>query len=84
MAARPIRSIESISVVLILATALVITALARPGVVASLVRTGGVDLVILLDGSASMHVRDVLGDRWQRSVVFRDEDRGEWFAQRGA
>jgi Ca-activated chloride channel family protein len=58
------------SLCLILATALVITALARPGVVASLVRTGGVDLVILLDGSASMHVRDVVGDRWQRSVAF--------------
>ena len=55
---------------LILATALVVVALARPGVVASLVRTGGVDLVILLDGSASMHVKDVPGDRWQRSVRF--------------
>ncbi len=55
---------------LILATALIVVALARPGVVASLVRKGGIDLVILLDGSASMHVKDVPGDRWQRSVRF--------------
>ena len=55
---------------LILATALAVVALARPAVVASLVRTGGVDLVVLLDGSASMHVRDVQGDRWQRSIRF--------------
>lgn len=55
---------------LILATALVIVALARPGVVASLVRKGGIDIVVLLDGSASMHVKDVPGDRWQRSVRF--------------
>lgn len=58
------------SLCLILSTALVIVALARPGVVASLVRKGGIDLVILLDGSASMHVKDVPGDRWQRSIRF--------------
>jgi len=55
---------------LILASAFVIVALAGPGMVVSLVRKGGVDLVILLDGSASMHVRDVTADRWQRSVRF--------------
>lgn len=55
---------------LIVSTALVVIALARPGSVASLVRTGGVDMVILLDGSASMHTRDVPGNRWQRSVRF--------------
>ncbi len=55
---------------LIAATALLVVALARPGAVVSLVRKGGVDLIILLDGSASMHVRDVQGDRWQRSVRF--------------
>jgi Ca-activated chloride channel family protein len=38
--------------------------------VTSLVRTAGVDLVILQDGSASMHVTDVRGDRWQRSMRF--------------
>ena len=58
------------SLCLIVATALIVVALARPGVVASLVRTGGVDIVVLLDGSASMHVRDVTGDRWQRAVRF--------------
>lgn len=55
---------------LIVSTALLLVALARPGVVASLVRKGGVDMVILLDGSASMHVKDVPANRWQRSVRF--------------
>ena len=58
------------SLCLIVATALIVTALARPGVVVSLVRKGGVDLVVLLDGSASMHVKDMTGDRWQRSIAF--------------
>lgn len=58
------------SLCLIVATGLIVLALARPGVVVSLVRTGGVDLVVLLDGSASMHVKDVTGDRWQRSIAF--------------
>ena len=47
-----------------------ILALAKPQAVTSLVRTAGVDLVILQDGSASMHVTDVKGDRWQRSMRF--------------
>jgi Ca-activated chloride channel family protein len=55
---------------LIGASALVIIAIARPGVVISMVRTGGVDMVVLLDGSASMHTRDVSGDRWKRSIRF--------------
>ena len=54
----------------ILSIALLIVALARPRVVTALVQTGGVDIVVLLDGSASMHVPDVPGDRWQRSVQF--------------
>lgn len=45
-------------------------AIARPQAVTSLVRTAGVDLVILQDGSASMHVQDVKGNRWQRSMKF--------------
>jgi Ca-activated chloride channel family protein len=49
---------------------LLIVALARPRVPATAVRKGGVDLVVLQDGSASMRVRDVAGDRWQRSVRF--------------
>jgi Ca-activated chloride channel family protein len=55
---------------LIAATALLVVALARPVATVPLLRPAGVDLVILQDGSASMRVRDVSGDRWQRSVVF--------------
>lgn len=54
----------------IAATALLVTALAEPRMVSSLVHTGGADLVIVLDGSASMHVPDVPANRWQRSVRF--------------
>ena len=55
---------------LITSTALLFVSLAQPRVVASTVRRAGVDLVVLLDGSASMHVRDVEGNRWQRSIRF--------------
>ena len=55
---------------LILASALTIVALARPTAEVSVLRTAGVDLVILQDGSASMRTRDVPGDRWQRSIRF--------------
>jgi Ca-activated chloride channel homolog len=55
---------------LILAAGSAILALARPLAVTSLVRTAGVDLVVLQDGSASMHVTDVKGNRWQRSMRF--------------
>ena len=55
---------------LILAAGSAILALARPQAVTSLVRTAGVDLVVLQDGSASMHVTDVRGNRWQRSMRF--------------
>ncbi|HYE85175.1 MAG TPA: VWA domain-containing protein [Vicinamibacterales bacterium] len=55
---------------LILAAGSAIVSLARPQAVTSLVRTAGVDLVILQDGSASMHVTDVRGNRWQRSMQF--------------
>jgi Ca-activated chloride channel homolog len=55
---------------LILSTALLVGALAQPKVVASFIRTGGSDIVVLLDGSASMHVKDVDANRWQRSVRF--------------
>src|SRR5262245_9774012 len=47
-----------------------ILALARPVAAAALVRTAGVDLVMLQDGSASMRTGDVLGDRWQRAIRF--------------
>ena len=55
---------------LILATASAILALARPHARISLVRTAGIDLVILQDGSTSMRVTDVTGNRWQRSMRF--------------
>ena len=54
----------------LIATALVILALARPTAAIALVRTAGVDLVVLQDGSASMRTPDVPGDRWQRSMRF--------------
>lgn len=55
---------------LIVATAFIIVALARPHGPAIALRQGGMDLVILQDGSASMRVKDVPGDRWQRSTRF--------------
>jgi Ca-activated chloride channel homolog len=55
---------------LILALASCLLALARPVAVVSTLRTAGIDLVILQDGSASMRVRDVTGNRWQRSMQF--------------
>ncbi|HKB11298.1 MAG TPA: vWA domain-containing protein [Vicinamibacterales bacterium] len=56
---------------LILASACVILALSRPTATAALVRTAGVDLVVLQDGSASMRTMDVPGgNRWQRSMRF--------------
>ncbi|MDR1990021.1 MAG: hypothetical protein LBQ09_07305, partial [Acidobacteriaceae bacterium] len=56
---------------LIVSSTLLIVALARPHGPATTLRQGGVDVVILADGSASMRVKDVAGgDRWQRAVRF--------------
>lgn len=55
---------------LVVAVALLAIALARPQGPTAAIRRGGIDLVVLLDGSASMRVADVAGDRWQRSVRF--------------
>jgi Ca-activated chloride channel family protein len=55
---------------LVLACASTIVALARPVARISLIRTAGIDLVILQDGSTSMRVTDVTGNRWQRSMRF--------------
>ena len=55
---------------LILAAGAALLALAKPQAVTSLVRTAGADIIILQDGSASMHVSDVRGNRWQRSMRF--------------
>jgi Ca-activated chloride channel family protein len=55
---------------LVVALTASIVALARPVAVVSTLRTAGIDLVILQDGSASMRVKDVTGNRWQRSMRF--------------
>ena len=52
------------------ALAFTLAAIARPLAAVERLRTAGVDLVILQDGSASMHVADVKPDRWQRSTRF--------------
>jgi hypothetical protein len=55
---------------LIAALTFTVLALARPVAVAAMLRTSGIDLVVLQDASASMRVRDVAPDRWQRSMGF--------------
>jgi Ca-activated chloride channel family protein len=56
---------------LLAAISCLILALAGPQGPATTLRQGGIDLVILQDGSASMRVSDVPGgDRWQRSMRF--------------
>jgi Ca-activated chloride channel family protein len=54
----------------VVALALTIAAVTRPQAIVDRVRTAGIDLIVLQDGSASMHVRDVAPDRWRRSVRF--------------
>jgi Ca-activated chloride channel family protein len=54
----------------ILASALCIVALAGPRARISVTQRANTDIVILLDGSASMYTRDVSPDRWRRSVQF--------------
>jgi Ca-activated chloride channel family protein len=54
----------------IVALSLLIIALARPVAVASMLRTSGIDVVVLQDASSSMRVRDVQPDRWRRSMRF--------------
>jgi Ca-activated chloride channel family protein len=56
---------------LTMAIASLIVAAARPRGVTTTISRAGVDIVVLQDGSASMHVRDVAdGNRWQRSMTF--------------
>lgn len=55
---------------LIAALALLLVALAGPQAVTRVVRSPRADIVLLVDGSASMRVRDVSGDRWQRAMVW--------------
>jgi len=53
---------------LIAALSLTILALSRPQGITAIVRSPGVDIVLLMDGSTSMRVRDMGVDRWQRSM----------------
>jgi Ca-activated chloride channel family protein len=53
---------------LIAALSLTILALSRPQGSTAIVRSPGVDLVLLMDGSTSMRVRDMGTDRWQRAM----------------
>ena len=55
---------------LILSAASLAIALARPRGVTTIVGRSGIDIVILQDGSASMHVTDVAPMRWARSMAF--------------
>jgi Ca-activated chloride channel family protein len=58
---------------LLLALGLTLTAVARPQTTSAIIRTAGVDVIVLQDGSASMHVGDVGGrgsNRWRRAVGF--------------
>jgi Ca-activated chloride channel homolog len=52
----------------IAALSLTTVALARPQGITSIVRSPGADIVLLMDGSASMRVADVGTDRWQRAM----------------
>jgi hypothetical protein len=54
----------------ILSSASLCVALAQPRGVTTTISRAGVDIVVLQDGSASMHVTDVPGSRWQRSMRF--------------
>jgi Ca-activated chloride channel family protein len=54
----------------ILALSLTIVAIARPQGITSIVRSPGADIVLLMDGSASMRVIDMGTDRWQRAMVW--------------
>ena len=53
---------------LIAALSLTILALSRPQGITAIVRSPGVDIVLLMDGSTSMRVRDMGTDRWQRAM----------------
>ena len=55
---------------LVLSLASLAVALARPRGVTTVVNRAGLDIVVLQDASASMHVDDVPGNRWQRSMDF--------------
>jgi hypothetical protein len=55
---------------LVAASACLLGAVARPRGTAPAMGRAGVDVVVLADASASMHVIDVAGGRWARSMTF--------------
>lgn len=55
---------------LLAAAACLILAVGRPRGTATTSTRAGVDIVVLQDASASMHVADVAGNRWRRSMAF--------------
>ncbi|MGD9905477.1 MAG: VWA domain-containing protein [Vicinamibacterales bacterium] len=55
---------------LVLAAACLLGAVARPRGTATAFGRAGVDVVVLADASASMHVQDVAGGRWARAMTF--------------
>lgn len=55
---------------LLAAAGCLVIAAARPRGVATTAGRPGVDVVVLQDASASMHVKDVAGNRWERSMAF--------------
>ena len=55
---------------LIVALSLTIAALARPQGITAIVHSSGADVVLLVDGSASMRVRDMGTDRWRRAMAW--------------
>jgi len=55
---------------LLAAAACLIGAAARPRGTATTAGRPGVDIVVLADASASMYVKDVAGNRWQRAMLF--------------
>ena len=55
---------------LTLALASLAIAAARPRGVTTQISRAGLDIVVLQDGSASMHVADAAGNRWQRSMTY--------------
>jgi len=54
----------------LVASSLCIAAVARPQARTGSVRQASADVVVLLDGSASMYVTDVRPNRWRRSITF--------------
>ena len=55
---------------LVAAAACLLGAVARPRGTATAIGRAGVDIVVLADASASMHVQDVAGGRWSRAMTF--------------